>query len=102
MVNFKVRNEILASFLRERPTSKTSNIEVAFRNNRCFSRPYQYSQWFDYEKGQHPKLRIQVAFRNNRCSKCPYYLYILKDFENASPRLTPLLHKPCEYQRDNC
>ena len=28
--------------------------------------------------------------------------YILKDFENASPRLNPLFHKPSECQRDNC
>ena len=28
--------------------------------------------------------------------------YILKDFENASPRLNPLFHKPWECQRDNC
>ena len=30
------------------------------------------------------------------------YIYILKDFENASPRLNPLFHKPGECQRDNC
>ena len=29
-------------------------------------------------------------------------VYILKDFENASPRLNPLFHKPWECQRDNC
>ena len=29
-------------------------------------------------------------------------LDILKDFENASPRLNPLFHKPWERQRDNC
>ena len=28
-------------------------------------------------------------------------VYILKDFENASPRLTSLFHKPWECQRDN-
>ena len=28
--------------------------------------------------------------------------YMLKDFENASPRLKPLLHKPSQCQRDNC
>ena len=27
---------------------------------------------------------------------------ILKGFENASPRLNPLFHKPGECQRDNC
>ena len=29
-------------------------------------------------------------------------VYILKDFENASPRLNPLFHRPVECQRDNC
>ena len=30
------------------------------------------------------------------------YMYTLKDFENASPILNPLFHKPRECQRGNC